>query len=258
MPAKEYLVDAPCWVDLTSSDPSTVVPFYNGLFGWEADVSKEAEYGGYTTFFKDGVAVAGLGGQMPGTTVTNVWNTYIGSADANATVARATDAGGQVLCPAMQVGDQGTMALVVDAGGAIAGVWQPNRHRGYGLWGEHGTPVWHEQFTRGYRAALAFYESVFDWTYDVLGDTDEFRYSQGIVGGDMIAGIMDAEVFLPADVPSHWRLYIGVDDTDAAVEKVKDLGGTVVDAAEDSPFGRIAGIADPLGARLQIASIVRS
>ncbi|RRQ25497.1 VOC family protein [Rhodococcus sp. Eu-32] len=258
MPAKDYRVDAPCWVDLTSSDPRTVVPFYNGLFGWEADVSKEAEYGGYTTFLKNDEPVAGLGGQMPGTTIANVWNTYIASADAEASVAKSVEAGAQVLCPAMQVGDQGTMALVVDAGGAVTGIWQADQHRGYGLWGEHGTPVWHEQFTHHYGAALEFYESVFGWTYGVLGDTDEFRYSQGFVAGGMVAGIMDADRYLQADVPSHWRLYFGVDDTDAAVEKVTALGGTVVDAAKDSPFGRIAGIADPLGARFQIASIVQS
>ncbi|WP_072807056.1 VOC family protein [Rhodococcoides yunnanense] len=258
MPAKENLVDAPCWVDLTSSDPTSVVPFYTGLFGWEADVSPEPEFGGYTTFTKNGIVVAGLGSQPPGISATNVWNTYIASADAESTVARAADAGWQVLIPAVEIGDQGTMALLVDAGGAATGIWEADQHHGYGLWGEHGTPVWHEQFTRAYRDALKSYETVFGWTYGVLGDTDEFRYSQGTVAGETVAGIMDAAHFLPDGVPSHWRVYFGVDDTDAAVAAVVELGGTVVDAPEDSPFGRIAGVADPLGARFQIASIVQT
>lgn len=256
MPAKDLLVNAPCWIDLTSSDPATVVPFYENLFGWNADVSGDPEYGGYTTFVKDGVSVAGLGGQMPGTTVSDVWNTYIASADAEATVAKAEAAGGRVLFPAMAVGDQGKMSLVADPGGAITGIWEADRHRGYGTWGEAGTPVWHEQFTRDYASVLPFYETVFGWTYGVLGDTDEFRYSQAVVDGDMIAGIMDASAFLHPEAPSNWRVYFGVEDTDAAVAKVVELGGTVVDDAEDSPFGRIAGVADPLGARFQIASIV--
>ena len=253
MPSKDFTVDAPCWIDLTSGDPGRVVPFYENLFGWHADVAEE--FGGYVTFVKDGVNVAGVGGQMPGTTVSNVWNTYIASSDADATARKVAEAGGQVLFPAMTVGDQGTMSLFTDPGGAVVGIWQADQHRGYGAWGEHGTPVWHEQFTRAYTASLPFYESVFGWTYEVLGDTDEFRYAQAIVDADMVAGIMDATPFLPPEAPSHWRVYFGVDDTDAAVAKVIELGGTVVDQPEDSPFGRVAGIADPLGARFQIASV---
>lgn len=258
MPVKNYLVDAPCWIDLTSSDHNRVIPFYESLFGWHADVSEDPDYGGYTTFVRNGVSIAGLGGQMPGTTVSDVWNTYIASDDADATVAKASEAGGEVLFPAMQIGDQGKMSLVLDAGGAVTGIWQAGEHRGYGAWGEHGTPVWHEQFTRDYAAALPFYESVFGWTYATLGDSDEFRYSQGIVAGDMVAGIMDGARILTEGSPSHWRVYFGVDDTDAAVEKVIELGGTLVDSPDDSPFGRIAGVTDPLGARFQIASIIQS
>ncbi len=258
MPAKDYVVDTPCWIDLTSSDPSRVIPFYESLFGWRADVSDDPAYGGYTTFVRDGVSIAGLGGQMPGTSIADVWNTYIASADVDATVVKVESAGGTVLSPAMTIGDEGKMSLVADPGGAVTGIWEAGRHRGYGLWGEHGTPVWHEQFTHDYTAVLPFYESVFGWTYSVLGDTDEFRYAQAVAGGDMVAGIMDAHAFLPESTPSQWRVYFGVDDTDAAMASVLELGGTVVDDPEDSPFGRIAGVADPLGARFQIASVGQS
>jgi predicted enzyme related to lactoylglutathione lyase len=33
-----------------------------------------------------------------------------------------------------------------------------------------------------------------------------------------------------------------------------DLGGTVVMPAEDTPYGRLAGVADPTGAQLQIVA----
>lgn len=256
MPAKSYLVDAPCWIDLTSSDSARVIPFYEKLFGWHADVSDEAEYGGYATFVKDGVAIAGVGGWMPGTTVSDVWNTYIASADADSTVSAVEATGGQVLFAPMAVGDQGKVSLVVDPGGAVTGIWEAGRHRGYGTWGEPGAPVWHEQFTRNFPAVLPFYESVFGGTFKTLADSEEFRYSQGLLDGDMIAGITDAARALPEGEPAHWRVYLGVEDTDAEVGTVIALGGTLVDAAEDSPFGRIAGVADPLGARFQIASVV--
>ncbi len=254
MPTTELTVDAPCWIDLTSSDPGAVLSFYERLFGWQAD-SKDGDCRGYVTFSRDDVAIAGIGRQVPNTSRANVWNVYIATADADATVAKAAEAGGEITVEPSAVGEQGRMALVTDPGGALTGIWQACAHRGYGTWGERGTPVWHEQFTRDYEATLPFYETVFGWGYGILGDTDEFRYAQGVVDGDMVAGIMDASAILPDGVPSHWRVYFGVDDTDAAVAKVCELGGTVIDPAEDSPFGRIAGVADPLGARFQLASI---
>lgn len=259
MPATEFVANTPCWVDLTSSDPGAVLSFYERLFGWRADVddadSDDSEYGGYVTFTRDDVAIAGVGSQMPGTTRTDVWNTYLASTDADATTARAADAGATVTMPPMPVGEMGRVALITDPGGAMTGIWQAGAHRGYGAWGERGTPVWHEQFTRDYSSARTFYEDVFGWGFGILGDSDEFRYAQGVVDDDMVAGIMDAAAFLPDGVPSHWRVYFGVEDTDAAVAKVLEMGGSVIDEPEDSPFGRVAGVADPLGARFQIASV---
>jgi predicted enzyme related to lactoylglutathione lyase len=44
-----------------------------------------------------------------------------------------------------------------------------------------------------------------------------------------------------------------VADTDAALARVVELGGTVLRAAADTPFGRLAEAADPTGARLRLA-----
>ena len=58
-----------------------------------------------------------------------------------------------------------------------------------------------------------------------MSDTPEFRYTTLGEGEDQLAGIMDASAFLPAGVPAHWSIYFGVDDTDAALAKIKSLGG---------------------------------
>jgi predicted enzyme related to lactoylglutathione lyase len=63
---------------------------------------------------------------------------------------------------------------------------------------------------------------------------------------------MDASGFLPEGVPSHWSVYFGVDDTDAALAKIVDLGGSVVQPAEDTPYGRLATAADPSGALFKL------
>ncbi len=51
-------IGAPCWIDLYTSDPDKSCAFYGELFGWTWEVGGE-EYGGYITFSKDGVSVAG-------------------------------------------------------------------------------------------------------------------------------------------------------------------------------------------------------
>ncbi|MGW0043175.1 VOC family protein [Rhodococcus sp. NPDC003348] len=252
MPQRQSLVGAPCWVDLFTSGPSRAVPFYAGLFGWACDTNADPQYGGYAIFSKDGQPVAGMMKQGPDDPYGDVWTVYLESADAAATVEKASAAGGQVMMPAMQVGDQGTMAVLSDPAGAVVGVWQPDRHPGYGRWGEPGTPAWFETMSRDYRAALPFYSEVFGWEYATLSDTDDFRYSQARLNGGEIAGVMDASGFLPEGVPSFWQFYLGVEDTDAAVARVVELGGSVERPAEDSPYGRLATVTDPLGARFLI------
>jgi hypothetical protein len=63
---------------------------------------------------------------------------------------------------------------------------------------------------------------------------------------------MDAASFLPEGEPSHWSIYWEVDDADATVAKVKALGGSVVLDAQDTPYGRLATVADPAGAQFKL------
>jgi predicted enzyme related to lactoylglutathione lyase len=97
-----------------------------------------------------------------------------------------------------------------------------------------------------YDAVIPFYENAFGWDTHTMADTPEFRYTTLGEGEDALAGIMDASGFL-GDRPSHWHFYIVVGDTEAAVARALELGGTQVSAPEDTPYGRLATIADPSG-----------
>ena len=66
---------------------------------------------------------------------------------------------------------------------------------------------------------------------------------------------MDAKDFLPEGMPASWQTYIGCVDVDGALSAVERLGGEIVQAAEDSPFGRLAQIADPTGATIKLVSV---
>ena len=52
-------------------------------------------------------------------------------------------------------------------------------------------------------------------------------------------------------MPQHWSVYVEVDDTDAAVARVRDNHGQVV-SARDRPYGRMAAVQDCCGATFNL------
>ena len=252
MPAQDsYPLGAPCWVDLTTSDTERSRAFYCELFGWTADEPVE-EFGGYFNFSKDGVLVAGGMTAQPG--MPDVWSVYLTTDDAEKTVDAAAANGGQVVVPPMPVTDLGTMAVLTDPGGAAIGLWQPGSHQGMGAIGEAGTPSWFELQTRDYDASVEFYRDVFRVETQIVGDDPGFRYTTLVRGAEMLAGIMDASQYLPEGAPAQWSVYFGVDDTDAALARTVELGGSIDTPAEDTPYGRLAVAADPTGARFKLVA----
>ncbi|HEU0088569.1 MAG TPA: VOC family protein [Pseudonocardiaceae bacterium] len=236
-----------------TTDTERARAFYGQLFGWTAEEPAE-EFGGYFNFSKDGIRVAGCMASQPGSGLPDVWSVYLATDDARKTVDAAVANGAQVIVAAMDVADLGTMAVVADPGGAGIGMWQPGLHQGFGILGEPGTPSWFELHTRNYQAVVDFYRTVFGWDIHVLSDTPEFRYTTLRQGESWLAGIMDASGLLPDGVPAHWSVYFGVEDTDAALGRIVDLGGQVLRAAEDTPYGRLAAAADPTGAQFKLVA----
>jgi uncharacterized protein len=247
----ETPVGAPCWVDVLTSDPDRTKEFYGRLFGWTVEDPGE-EYGGYFNFLKDGEHVAGGMRNDGESGVPDLWSVYLATDDADAIVERTVSAGGQVMVPAMDVMALGRMAVLIDVGGAVIGTWQPGLHRGFGVSGEPGAPAWFELHARAYDASLDFYRTVFGWKTQVASDDPGFRYATLDVGGDQRAGVMDASAFLPDGVPPSWTVYFAVPDADAALSEIVALGGEVVVGAEDSPYGRLATVADATGAVFKV------
>ena len=100
---------------------------------------------------------------------------------------------------------------------------------------------------------MAFYRDVFGWDTHVVSDTDDFRYTTLGEGEGRLAGIMDDSPY-PGDAPAHWAVYFAVGDADAAIERIQQLGGSVVHPAEDTPYGRLATVADPTGTQLRLVA----
>lgn len=254
MPKRETApVGAPCWVDLMTSDQNRAIEFYGELFGWTVD-DPGPDYGGYKNFQLDGVPVGGSMQKQEGdgTPDFDFWTTYLATDDAQKTVDAAAAHGGQVLLPPTPVMELGTMAMVTDPGGAAIGIWQPGLHRGFGIYAESNAPAWFELHTREYDASVRFYREVFGWDTHAVSDTPEFRYTTLGEGDGQLAGIMDAAAFLPDGVPATWSIYFGTENTDASLEKIGKLGGSTVQAAEDTPYGRLATATDATGAQFKL------
>jgi len=197
-----------------------------------------------------GHSVAGIGGMM-GMEHPPVWNTYLATTDVDASCKTAEAAGGTIVAPPMDVMEFGRMAFVQVPGGGVFGLWQAGTHNGCGLANEPGAYSWTEFMTRDYEAGKTFYSELFGYTFTEMGG-DDFQYSTIDLDGRPVGGIGVLPAEVPAHVPPHWRVYFEVENTDAAVERIVELGGSVMRPPADMPYGRHADVADPQGAMFSV------
>jgi uncharacterized protein len=243
-----YEPGTPCWIDLGTPDQDAAAEFYGAIFGWSVEADENAEEtGGYRVAMLRDKAIGGVmklmqEGQPP------AWSTYIAVDDVDATVAKAKEAGGNVIVEPMDVLDYGRMAFLADPTGAVLGLWKAGRNIGAGLVNEPGALSWNELNTRDPEAAKAFYGAVFGWDFE----DNEFEggtYTTLKVGDRPVGGMLDMNSReIPAEVPSHWQVYFAVEDADATVEKAKAGGGSVMFGPIDIEAGRFAILSDPFGA----------
>jgi predicted enzyme related to lactoylglutathione lyase len=245
--AKTAVAAKPVWIDLASSDPSASHRFYSSLFGWDVEVSPDPQYGGYALAKIGGKDVAGIGPkQTP--EAPDAWMIYIGTADLDELSRRAAQAGGTVVSQPFAVGDQGRMAVFQDPSGAFISGWESQAMRGFQT-DAPGALGWIELNARGVDRAIPFYERVFGWTHTTSDmGAGQPPYHQFTLDGENVAGAWEMNPMVPAEVPSYWMAYFGVDDVDRSYRKAIDAGGREMLPPRDFPGGRFAIVSDPQGA----------
>ncbi len=243
-----YEPGTPCWVDLGAPDIEAAAGFYGGLFGWDVPEAENAEQtGGYRQAMLRGKPVAGMmplmqEGQPP------VWSSYISVENADATITKVKEAGGNVIAEPMDVMDLGRMAVFTDPTGAVIGIWQPGTFVGAEVVSEANAVVWNELNTRDPETAKAFYGEVFGWGFEER-QFETGAYASLKVGDSTVGGMIDITGRAPDEVPAHWLVYFAVEDTDAAVAKATASGGGVaLEPFDIAEVGRIAIVKDPFGA----------
>lgn len=242
-----YRHGVPCWIDTSAADVDATAAFYGALFGWALGPDLGPEAGGYRMLTKDGLDVAGIGPVMDPDAPPS-WTTYVKVDDVDAALAAVTANGGTVVAGPMDLPNgSGRLGFALDPTGGFFGLMQQGTHAGAQLVNETGTLVWNELTVRDASRALDFYAQVVGWTHEPMDPSSPEGYRLVKVQGRTVAGCMPMGDDFPPELPTHWMVYFGADDTDATAARCAELGGQVSVPPTDLPIGRFAVLNDPNG-----------
>jgi uncharacterized protein len=234
------------WTDLATPDPESAKRFYAALFGWQAEDMPIPGGGAYSIQRIDGRDVAAIAMQPQAQRDAGappLWQSYVTVQSADAASARAAEVGGTVHAGPFDVMQAGRMAVIQDPQGAFLIVWEPRNHIGAGLVNAAGALCWNELAASDLNTAPDFYGDLFGWTVEPF-EGGPMRYLTIKNGSATNGGMREKQ---PQE-PPNWLVYFAVDDMDASVGKIGELGGATIAGPFELAMARIAMVADPQGA----------
>ena len=108
--------------------------------------------------------------------------------------------------------------------------------------------------SRDFEGAKAFYAAVFGYEYGDMS-SDGFSYATLLINGQQVVGGIGAFPAGSATTPpAFWGVYFGTADTDKAVELATEPRRPGGPPRADSPYGRMAIVADNQGAVFSLIS----
>ena len=244
------------WYELMSPDVAAAKRFYAEALGWTAQDMPMPDMT-YTVFNADGAGVAGamtLTSEHTAQGIPPNWTGYVFVDDCDAAAARAKKLGGSVMREPDDIPGVGRFAIIADPHGAVIAIMKPvppPEARPEVARGTPGHGSWHELYAGDAAVDIPFYQSLFGWTetgrHDIgpAGIYHLFGNADGQVGG---------MVTKPPHIPHpHWAYYFEVDDINAAADRVKQAGGTVLMGPMEVPDGSwIVQASDPQGAHFAL------
>jgi predicted enzyme related to lactoylglutathione lyase len=183
------------------------------------------------------------------------WISYVYTPDVDASCAKAEELGGQVMHPTTDIPTVGKFAVIADPQGAVIALFSAiGDAPGSEEPAAKGEFSWHELATTDYEAAWKFYSGMFSWQKaDAMDMGEAGIYQMYGRGAHPLGGMYNKPAEMPA--PPHWLYYLRVDDVNAAVERIKNLGGQILNGPMEVPGGDlVAQCMDPQGAAFAIHS----
>ncbi|MFI5304276.1 MAG: VOC family protein [Nitrospiria bacterium] len=237
------------FVELVTPNLAAAKQFYGGLFGWTfRDIVADGKE--YAEAILDGRSVAGLFHKdIPvGEHRQPAWLSFFSVGDVDVTKKVALQNGAKVLFGPRNVPDRGQQAVFADPQGAVFAVLASNSGDPKDVLAVPGEWIWSSLITSDPDTDAAFYQKLFNYEVFELPTGTDVQHL--LLASDNYAR---ASVnTLPANRPKahpHWLNYVRVEDAGKMTAKVMALGGRVlVEPRVDRHGGKVAVVADPLGA----------
>jgi predicted enzyme related to lactoylglutathione lyase len=233
-----------------TTDIKAAETFYDKVVGWTSEPMPGSPTP-YTLFKRSGGAgVGGLMEKPAGMNMPPFWSMYIAVPKHEDAVAQIKSLGGSELSPIIDIPTVGRMQMLKDPQGAAFYIIQPEpRDNPPESDPEVGEASWLELMTTDQPAAMTFYQQLFGWQpTEAMDMGDMGKYQMFNRGPRMIGGMMNKPKEM-AQAPPHWAIYFRVPDINAAAERVKANGGTILNGPMEVPGGDwILNAMDPQGA----------
>lgn len=248
-----------CWIDLTSHDLEAMLAWYGELFGWSHQIMPTPGDAPPYAFFMQGDAVIGGIGQMneemKAQGIPPMWNSYIATANCEATEAKVHELGGTVTAPTTEIPGYGKLAFFLDPEGASFAAWQSTTPEPQGVHvNEPNGWCWNELVTRDVDKSRAFYGELTGWDYATL-PMGEFDYTLLKVAGKDAGGMMPMVGPQWEGIPPHWMVYFAVADCDAIGARAESARGKIVVPATEIQVGRFSVLRDPQGTPFSVIAL---
>lgn len=231
------------WHDLITPDIRLAGGFYEKMFAWKLDYN-----GSYTEISFEGKTIGGMIEAQPkdGKTIAGLWIPSLSVKDVEQTVATAEQLGGEILKPAIDLGNRGKAALIADPDGrhfaVISTLFGDPRDAkaSFNSW------LWDEVWSNNLDSSEAFYTDLLG--YDQVSESDNYLVllaeSKWRIGIRKIENNKEYSLWVPV---------IRVRDIHASTRQVEPSGGKILLSPEQTPGdGRAALITDPTGALILI------
>lgn len=237
----------PCWVELYTRQPEVAAQFYRELFGWTITTGEEGGPMARPVSVGEHL-IASIEDLADGVLESDGWLVTLQGFEMDRLAARVEAAGGQVVVGPIEVDEVMSYAVVRDRDGLFVGVLDDPSFAPVPP--AEGAPVWYDVLTRDLEAGAAFYREAMGWSLRrEAADGQEVPYYSNWQGDESVCGIGELASLGGPDASPAWQVYFYVGDVDAACRRVVELGGNIISQAADTPWGRMAEVADPLGAR---------